>query len=159
MSPRAACRLETLGFDAVYDYMAGKADWLAAGLPSEGRAVNEPSTGALARTEVPTCTIDDTIATARRRVAGSGEDRCVVLSSSSIVLGVLDAVGIATDDDALAVDAMRTGPATVRAHEDLGDLVARMHARNVTGILVTDPDGRLLGLLHRDDGDAALAQA
>jgi len=32
MSPRAASRLESLGFRDVYDYAAGKADWFAAGL-------------------------------------------------------------------------------------------------------------------------------
>ena len=32
MSPRAAWRLESLGFSHVYDYVAGKIDWLAAGL-------------------------------------------------------------------------------------------------------------------------------
>ena len=38
MSPRAACRLETLGFDPsfVFDYVEGKAGWLAHGLPREG---------------------------------------------------------------------------------------------------------------------------
>ena len=38
MSPRAAWRLEAAGFGPVYDYMAGKADWLAADLPFEGTA-------------------------------------------------------------------------------------------------------------------------
>ena len=33
MSPRAALRLERFGFE-VYDYAAGKVDWLAAGLPA-----------------------------------------------------------------------------------------------------------------------------
>ena len=36
MSPRAAWRLESLGFTKVYDYVPGKTDWLAAGLPREG---------------------------------------------------------------------------------------------------------------------------
>jgi hypothetical protein len=27
MSPRAACRLDTLGFEHVYDYLTGKFDW------------------------------------------------------------------------------------------------------------------------------------
>jgi 3-mercaptopyruvate sulfurtransferase SseA len=31
MSPRAAWRLKTLGFERVYDYVGGKADWLAHG--------------------------------------------------------------------------------------------------------------------------------
>src|SRR5712691_518454 len=34
MSPRAAWRLERLGFTPVYDYALGKVDWMAAGLPS-----------------------------------------------------------------------------------------------------------------------------
>ena len=36
MSPRAVCRLEALGFQQVYDYVPGKVDWLARGLPREG---------------------------------------------------------------------------------------------------------------------------
>src|SRR5439155_1444970 len=40
MSPRAAWRLETLGFMAVYEYAAGKADWGAYGLPLEGTVTN-----------------------------------------------------------------------------------------------------------------------
>src|SRR5258707_15225016 len=38
MSPRAAWRLEAAGFSPVYDYAAGKTDWLAADLPFEGTA-------------------------------------------------------------------------------------------------------------------------
>ncbi len=37
MSPRAAWRFESLGGTRVYDYVAGKVDWFAAGLPREGR--------------------------------------------------------------------------------------------------------------------------
>ena len=36
MSPRAAWRLEGLGFERVYDYVPGKADWSASGLSTEG---------------------------------------------------------------------------------------------------------------------------
>ena len=42
MSPRAACRLELLGFTQVYDDVAGKADWLAHGLPTEGEQAQVP---------------------------------------------------------------------------------------------------------------------
>jgi hypothetical protein len=38
MSPRAAWRLEAAGFGPVYDYAAGKMDWLAADLRFEGAA-------------------------------------------------------------------------------------------------------------------------
>ncbi len=40
MSPRAAARLETLGFTKVYDYVGGKTDWLAA-LVNFGYIANE----------------------------------------------------------------------------------------------------------------------
>ena len=36
MSPRAAWRLESIGFTRVYDYVAGKADWGSFGLPLQG---------------------------------------------------------------------------------------------------------------------------
>lgn len=36
MSARAAWRLEQLGFERVFRYTPGKADWAAAGLPMEG---------------------------------------------------------------------------------------------------------------------------
>lgn len=34
-SPKAAARMEELGYDRVYDYEAGKEDWKSAGLPIE----------------------------------------------------------------------------------------------------------------------------
>ena len=45
MSPRAEWRL---GFTKAYDYVTGKTDWFAAGLPREGKLVSIPraSTGA-----------------------------------------------------------------------------------------------------------------
>ncbi len=49
MSPRAAWRLESLGFHDVYDYVDGKLDWMAAGLPTEGTNAEHPRAGDLAR--------------------------------------------------------------------------------------------------------------
>lgn len=157
MSPRAACRLETLGFSAVYDYTGGKADWLGAGLPTEGPGATRLRPGAIARTDVPTCGLTETVAAARSRVETSGEDRCVVLSDTGVVLGTIDDSTLTGDGERPAGDAMRPGPATVRANEDLRALLGRMRNREVRAILVTDPDGRLIGSLHRDDGDAVLA--
>jgi hypothetical protein len=41
MSPRAASRLESIGFEQVCDYVAGKADWGSAGLALEGAQGSE----------------------------------------------------------------------------------------------------------------------
>ena len=59
MSPRAASRLESIGFERVYDYVAGKADWGSAGLRLEGANGSDTRAGAHLRTDVPTCRLDD----------------------------------------------------------------------------------------------------
>jgi hypothetical protein len=55
MSPRAAWRLEGIGFEKVYDYVPGKAAWFADGLPKEGKLASVPTIGDAARRDVPTC--------------------------------------------------------------------------------------------------------
>jgi hypothetical protein len=53
MSPRAAWRLESIGFTQVYDYAAGKADWGSAGLPLEETRGSETRVGAHLRRDCP----------------------------------------------------------------------------------------------------------
>jgi rhodanese-related sulfurtransferase len=43
MSPRAAWRLEGLGFSEVHHYASGKAGWFAARLPMEGALAGSAS--------------------------------------------------------------------------------------------------------------------
>lgn len=45
---------------------------------------------------------------------------------------------------------MRPGPATVRADEPLAPLLERMTRSGTAAFPVTDPEGRLLGLLERE---------
>lgn len=40
-SPRAARRLDALGYENVYDYEEGKRGWISAGLPTESGAVSK----------------------------------------------------------------------------------------------------------------------
>lgn len=51
--------------------------------------------------------------------------------------------------DAVAESVMEPGPATVRAHEPLDPLLERMATRNVDEVVVTTPEGRLLGVVRR----------
>ena len=71
MSPRAACRLETLGFARVYDYVLGKADWLAHGLPTEGEQADLPRAKDLLSDDVVTARLDEPVGAVRERVARS----------------------------------------------------------------------------------------
>jgi hypothetical protein len=59
MAPRAAARLESLGFRSVFEYKAGKQDWLAAGMPSEGSSAAEPRIEAVMRRDVPRFGLND----------------------------------------------------------------------------------------------------
>src|SRR5262245_49885679 len=55
LSARAAWRLESMGYQEVYRYTAGKADWLAAGLPTEGAEANKPTLKMILQKNILTC--------------------------------------------------------------------------------------------------------
>src|SRR2546427_11307721 len=110
MSPRAAWRLETLGFTRVYEYAAGKADWGGYGLPVEGTVAKVPSIQQLARTDVPTCRLAETIRDVGARLGTW--TTCFVLNEEGVVLGRLHAKELGGDPKARAGDVMRPGPST-----------------------------------------------
>src|SRR5437899_2075665 len=89
LSPRAAWRLETLGFVEVYDYAPGKADWAASGRPTEGELASDRRIGALAHTDVPTCSLTERVDHVAERTAAAGSDTCVVVNDERVVLGRL----------------------------------------------------------------------
>jgi CBS domain-containing protein len=153
MSPRAAWRLEGIGFSRVYDYVPGKADWSASGLPTEGTQADTPTIGEAARRSVPTCAPAEKVGAVRERLGGSRFDRCVVVSKQGIVLGLLREKELATDPEATAEEAMRNGPATFRPDEPVEKMAKRMRDRGASAVLVTTPDGRLVGLLYRQDAE------
>jgi CBS domain-containing protein len=153
MSPRAASRLEGLGFERVYDYVPGKADWFASGLPREGRLASVPTIGEAARRDVPTCAPAEKVGAVRERVRKAGWDRCVVVNKERVVLGLLRERELLSDPKSSVKEAMRNGPATFRPNEPVGKMAKRMQDREATAVLVTTPDGRLVGLLYREDAE------
>jgi CBS domain-containing protein len=153
MSPRAAWRLEGLGFQRVYDYVPGKADWSASGLPTEGTLVSLPTVGDAARRDVPTCAPEEKADDAWDRARKEGWYRCVVVNAERVVLGLLREEDVASDPEASVERAMRNGPATFRPNEPVGKVAERMRKRKATAVLVTTPDGRLIGLLYQDDAE------
>src|SRR6266545_5685363 len=110
MSPRAALRLESIGFTEVYDYVAGKADWGSAGLPLEGTRGSQTRIGAYLRRDVPTCRLDERLAAVRARVHAAGWDTCFVVNDEQIVFGRLGRTALAREDDASVEEAMSEGP-------------------------------------------------
>ena len=153
MSPRAAWRFEDLGFEKVYDYVPGKADWFASGLPKEGRLASVPTIGDAARRDVLTCAPAEKIENAWNRVQAAGWDACVVVNKERVVLGLLREKELSSDPAATVERVMRSGPTTFRPDVPVGKLAKRMRERGAHTVLVTTSDGRLVGLLYRDDAE------
>src|SRR5260370_22926886 len=99
MSPRAASRLESLGFTQVYDYVAGKADWGSFGLPLEGRRPSGTRVGAHVHPDVPACGPEDRMPEVRERVRAAGWDTCFVTNERGVVLGRLGRAALRGADD------------------------------------------------------------
>jgi hypothetical protein len=151
LSPRAACRLDTLGFEHVHDYMPGKVDWLARGLPREGTKAAEPPAVDFARDDAVTCGLHDRVGAMHERVEASPYGFAFVLSDDGILLGRLRKVALEGDPDATAETAMEPGPSTVRADLAPTRLRERLERSDLNTAVITDPDGRLLGVVRRDD--------
>ncbi|HKW69096.1 MAG TPA: CBS domain-containing protein [Candidatus Dormibacteraeota bacterium] len=151
MSPRAAWRLESLGFSDVYDYVDGKLDWMAAGLRTEGKNAARPRAGDVARQDVPTARLDERLGDVRQRVRALGWDAVVVMNPERVVLGLLRSKELDKDPDLRIEQAMRPGPSTFRPYVLIKDMAEKMTEHQVKNSPITTSDGRLVGLLLRED--------
>lgn len=144
MSPRAAWRLERLGFGAVYDYVAGKMDWLSFGLRHEGTAT---LAGNVAERNVPTADIDATAGKVRGIAEDANASFCVIVNHLGVVMGVAQGDALDADPSVPIEEVMDFGISTVRPAEEAGAVRARMRKAHLEGIILTRSDGTLFGLL------------
>ena len=133
----------------MYDYAPGKLDWLAHGLPTEGEGELPRRAGDAADNRVVTCGLDEAIGRVRERVADSPFGFALVTTDNGIVCGRLRKAALEGDPEVRAADVMEPGPSTVRPHEPLDDLLKRLAERDLRFAIVTTPEGRLLGVIHR----------
>jgi CBS domain-containing protein len=150
MSPRAAWRLESIGFTRVYDYVAGKADWGSFALPLEGRNASRTRASSIVRADAPTCRLDEQVAEVAARLPAEW-DVCVVANDERVVLGLLGRGALRAGGDVRVEEAMTPGPSTVRPSARLDPIANRMRDENLTCIVVTRSDGVLVGVLRRED--------
>jgi CBS domain-containing protein len=155
MSPRAAWRLESLGFEDVYDYEAGKQDWTAAGLPIEGTTAARARAADVARRDVPTCGLHERVGEVRERTHAVGWNACVVVNDARVVLGLVRESQLGGRDDEPVERAMSPGPSTFRPNVDVREMAHFMAEHDLASAPITTPEGRLVGMLVREDAEHA----
>lgn len=158
MSPRAACRLERMGFRETYDYVGSKMDWIGEGLPFEGTLAERPRLSTLAEQDVPTCSLDETVGHVRGRLGRA--DLCLVVEGPHrIVVGLVRAEALGLDDRRGIADVMQEGPSTYRPHVTAEEMSKHLHETPAPWVIVTTLSGRLVGVARPDAIHAAAGHA
>jgi rhodanese-related sulfurtransferase len=147
MSARAAWRLETMGFQEVYRYTSGKADWLAAGFETEGELAKKPRLKQMIHKDVFTCSLRERLEDVKSR-RRPNQDLCVVLSDKSIVLGIIQGETWDADPQARVADVMQPGPRTFRPDLDPKEAQKLVKDTDLDSLIITTSDGELLGIVR-----------
>ena len=126
--------------------MAGKADWRAAGQPTEGQRAGVPRIGSIADRDVVACAVDTSAEEVRRALNGRG---LAVVLNGRVVLGVVRPEDVADDSGRSVGELMQEAPPTMRADVRVEELESRLQDLGVATALVTTPQGELIGVVHR----------
>lgn len=137
-----------MGFTSVYEYKPGKQDWFAAGLRMEGSRDTEPTIATVIHTDVPRFGLQERASTMLDAMRPGGWEWAAVVNARGVLLGRVRARDI-DDSNAKAEDVMEEGPSTYRPNVGLDELLRRMLDHRFEMAFVTDPDGRLRGLVTR----------
>lgn len=124
---------------------------MGAGLPTEGTITQRPRLADVVRRDVPTCSLGERLGDVRSRAAAAGLDACVVISEGRVVLGLLRAAELQADPGLLVEHVMRPGPSTYRPFVSVEEMRRTMTDRNLESSPVTTSDGKLVGLVRRQD--------
>jgi Mg/Co/Ni transporter MgtE len=99
--------------------------------------------------------MDEPIRDVRERVSATGWNACVVVNDERVVLGLLRAEELGRGQDEPVEEVMRPGPSTFRPHVPIEEMAHFMIEHDLTASPVTSSDGRLIGLLKREDAARA----
>jgi len=97
-----------------------------------------------------TCQPSTTVLEAEEAARLAGVDNVLVVDSEHRLFGRVKFGASKYDLDAVVEDVMEPGPPTVRAHEPLEALFGRMDPRGIKEMLVSTPEGYLLGVVRRE---------
>ena len=124
---------------------------MGAGLPTEGTNGQRPRLVDVVRRDVPVCSLDERLGDVRARVVAAGWDACVVVSKNRVVLGLLRARELQADPGLPVEQVMRPGPSTYRPFVSVEEMRRIMIDRDLENSPVTTSDGKLVGLVRRQD--------
>lgn len=142
------------------DYVNGKTDWFAHGLPREGETENVAYAGELVDEHPPTCHLESSVAEVADLLEQSSYGYCLIVNQQRVVLGRLRRSMIAGADPTASVEsAMESGPSTVRPNTPARELAERLRAQELRTAVVTTPGGRLIGVFWRERLEAPDDQA
>lgn len=131
-------------------------DWIAAGLPTEGQLADRPKAADFAKSDTPTCRLNEPIGVVRERVQKVGWNACVVVNEEHVVLGLLRSKELAQGSDEPVERFMRPGPSTFRPYVPMKEIAVYMFEHDLESSPITTSDGRLVGLLLREDAEQAV---
>jgi len=100
---------------------------------------------------VPTCRPDEPIGEVRERVRDAGWDTCVVVNEERIVFGLLRPAQLEKGTEEPVERIMRRGPSTFRPNVSIEEMSGYMTEHDLASSPITSSDGRLIGLLRKDD--------
>jgi predicted transcriptional regulator len=100
---------------------------------------------------VPTCRLDERVGDVRERVRAAGWDACVAVNESRVVFGLLRSNELDAAGETSIEAAMRPGPSTFRPFMSIEHMAKFMIEHELGSSPVTTSDGRLIGLLMRQD--------
>jgi Mg/Co/Ni transporter MgtE len=128
--------------------MPGKIDWLARGLPVEGDQKPVRRVKDVVHDDVVRARLDEPVGQVRTRVERSPYGFALVVADDGTLLGRLGKSALEGDPKATSEQMMEPGPSTVRLHTEVTKLAERLRERDLKAAVVTDPDGRLAGVVR-----------
>jgi predicted transcriptional regulator len=130
----------------VFDFVAGKLDWMAFGLPVE----TEPEVILVAKRLTrnwPVCRLADRVMDAKQRAEAGGVSFCPVLNEEGIVLGVVQEEHWKAPPSTSVEEIMDPAPATLRPSysvQDANEVLKNYYKQEAA--LVTSSDGKMMGV-------------
>ena len=100
---------------------------------------------------MPTCHLDERVGDVRERVRAAGWDASVAINQDRVVLGLLRSIELDAAGETSIEAAMRPGPSTFRPFVSIEYMAKYMIEHELDSSPVTTSDGRLIGLLMRQD--------